>query len=44
MKVNLLSPDIYEIEDFVTIQEQEEILNVNERNKIFIQLNFDCVT
>ena len=27
MKVNLLSPDIYEIEDFVSIQEQEEVLN-----------------
>jgi hypothetical protein len=26
VKVNLLSPDIYEIEDFVSIQEQEEVL------------------
>jgi hypothetical protein len=34
VKVNLLSPDIYEIEDFVSIEEQEEILrycqNLNE--------------
>lgn len=27
MKVNLLSPDIYEIEDFVTVDQQEEILS-----------------
>jgi hypothetical protein len=27
MKANLLSPDIYEIEDFVSIEEQSEILN-----------------
>jgi hypothetical protein len=26
VKVNLLSPDIYEIEDFVSIEEQEEVL------------------
>lgn len=26
MKVNLLSPDIYEIEDFVSIEEQEKVL------------------
>ena len=26
MKINRLSPDIYEIEDFVTIEQQEEIL------------------
>lgn len=27
MKVNLLSPDIYEIEDFITVEEQEEVLS-----------------
>jgi hypothetical protein len=27
MKVNLLSPDVYEIENFVTVEEQEEILD-----------------
>jgi hypothetical protein len=26
MKVNRLSPDIYEIEDFITVQEQEKVL------------------
>lgn len=26
MKVNLLSPDIYEIEDFVTVEQQEKVL------------------
>jgi len=26
MKINRLSPDIYEVEDFVTIEQQEEIL------------------
>lgn len=27
MKINLLSPDIYEVEDFVSIEQQEEVLN-----------------
>ena len=27
MKVNLISPDIYEIEDFVTVEQQEKILD-----------------
>lgn len=26
MKINVLSPDVYEIEDFITVEEQQEIL------------------
>ena len=26
MKINLLSPSVYEIEDFITVEEQQEVL------------------